>query len=54
MSISPYAGKPAESWMLTNIPRLITAYYSNQPDLSVPEQPTQELSNQLKKGIIDQ
>jgi phosphoglucomutase len=38
MSISPYAGKPAESWMLTNIPRLITAYYSNQPDPSVPEQ----------------
>jgi phosphoglucomutase len=38
MSMSPYAGKPAEPWMLTNIPRLITAYYSNQPDPSVPEQ----------------
>jgi phosphoglucomutase len=38
MSISPYAGKPAEPWMLTNIPRLITAYYSKQPDPSVPEQ----------------
>ena len=38
MSISPYAGKPAESWMLTNIPRLITNYYSNQPDPSVLEQ----------------
>jgi phosphoglucomutase len=38
MSISPYAGKPAESWMLTNIPRLVTAYYSNQPDPSVLEQ----------------
>src|SRR5579859_327517 len=31
-NISPYAGKPAEAWMLTNIPRLVTAYYSNQPD----------------------
>jgi phosphoglucomutase len=38
MNISPDAGKPAELWMLTNIPRLITAYYSNQPDPSVPEQ----------------
>jgi phosphoglucomutase len=38
MSISPYAGKPAEPWMLTNIPRLITAYYSNQPDPSMLEQ----------------
>jgi phosphoglucomutase len=38
MSISPYAGKPVESWMLTNIPRLLTAYYSNQPDPSMPEQ----------------
>ncbi|MDR3556101.1 MAG: phosphoglucomutase (alpha-D-glucose-1,6-bisphosphate-dependent) [Syntrophobacteraceae bacterium] len=37
MSISPYAGKPAEQWMLTNIPRLVTAYYVNRPDPSVPE-----------------
>lgn len=33
-NISPYAGKPAEAWMLTNIPRLVTAYYANQPDPS--------------------
>ena len=38
MKISPIAGKPAETWMLTNIPRLITAYYVNGPDPSVPEQ----------------
>src|SRR5208337_1743073 len=38
MTISPYAGKPAEPWMLTNIPRLVTAYYSNRPDPSVPAQ----------------
>jgi phosphoglucomutase len=38
MSISPYAGKPAEPWMLTNIPRLVTAYYANRPDPAVPAQ----------------
>ena len=38
MSISPYAGKPAEPWMLTNIPRLVTAYYVNCPDPAVPAQ----------------
>ncbi|MDR3568759.1 MAG: phosphoglucomutase (alpha-D-glucose-1,6-bisphosphate-dependent) [Syntrophobacteraceae bacterium] len=37
MSISPYAGKAAERWMLTNIPRLITAYFVNRPDPAVPE-----------------
>ena len=37
MSISPHAGKPAEQWMLTNIPRLVTAYYANRPDPSIPE-----------------
>ena len=38
MSISPYAGKPAEPGMLTNIPRLVTAYYVNRPDPAVPAQ----------------
>ncbi len=38
MSISPYAGKPAEQWMLTDIPRLLTAYYVNRPDPAIPEQ----------------
>jgi len=38
MSISPYAGKPAEPGMLTNIPRLVTAYYVNCPDPAVPAQ----------------
>jgi phosphoglucomutase len=36
MTTSSYAGKPAEPWMLTNIPRLITAYYVNRPDPAVP------------------
>src|ERR1043166_6483726 len=37
-NISPLAGKPAEPGMLVNVPRLITAYYTQIPDPSVPEQ----------------
>ena len=32
------AGKPAEPSMLVNVPKLITAYYTEIPDPSVPEQ----------------
>ncbi len=38
MNTSPLAGKPAQPAMLVNVPRLITAYYSNLPDPSVPAQ----------------
>ena len=38
MKVSPCAGKPAEASMLVNVPRLITAYYAEVPDPSVPEQ----------------
>jgi len=38
MKISPLAGKPAESGRLVNVPRLVTAYYTEVPDYSVPEQ----------------
>jgi phosphoglucomutase len=38
MTISPYAGKLAAPGMLTNIPRLISAYFANQPDASIPRQ----------------
>jgi phosphoglucomutase len=38
MSLSPWAGKPAEPSMLVNVPRLLTAYYSYRPDLAVPAQ----------------
>jgi phosphoglucomutase len=38
MTVSPLAGKPAEPWMLVNIPRLITAYYAERPDPVVQEQ----------------
>jgi phosphoglucomutase len=38
MNVSPFAGKPADASMLVNVPRLVTAYYTDRPDLSVPEQ----------------
>src|ERR1035438_8789022 len=38
MIISPYAGKPAQPWMLVNIPRLVSAYYTEKPDPSIPGQ----------------
>ena len=38
MKVSPSAGKPAEAAMLVNVPKLITAYYTETPDPSVPEQ----------------
>ena len=38
MKVSPLAGKPAEPAMLVNVPKLVTAYYAETPDASVPEQ----------------
>ena len=38
MGISPLAGKPADQSLLINVPRLVTAYYTGQPDPSVPAQ----------------
>ena len=38
MKVSPYAGKPAQASMLVNVPRLVTAYYTEVPDPSVPAQ----------------
>ena len=38
VKISPAAGKPAESSMLVDVPRLITAYYTERPDPAAPEQ----------------
>jgi len=38
MKINPHAGKPAEPAMLVNVPKLITAYYTEAPDPSMPEQ----------------
>lgn len=38
MALHPHAGKPARLEDLTNIPRLMSAYYLNKPDMSIPEQ----------------
>ena len=38
MAIDPNAGKPAQPSMLVNVPRLVTAYYTGQPDPSVAAQ----------------
>ena len=38
MTVSPFAGKPAEPAMLVNVPKLITAYYTEVPDPHMPEQ----------------
>jgi phosphoglucomutase len=38
MKLSSLAGKPAEASMLVNVPRLVTAYYAETPDPSVPGQ----------------
>ncbi len=38
MTISPLAGKPAPAAILVNIAKLVTAYYSEAPDPSIPSQ----------------
>ena len=38
MKVSPFAGKPPDAGMLVNVPRLITAYYTDVPDSSIPAQ----------------
>jgi phosphoglucomutase len=38
VNISPRAGQPADPLMLVNVPKLVTAYYTQLPDPSVPEQ----------------
>jgi phosphoglucomutase len=36
--LSPLAGKPVESSLLVNVPRLVTAYFTGKPDPTVPSQ----------------
>ena len=38
MKVSPFAGRPAEPAMLVNVPKLVTAYYTEVPDPAMPEQ----------------
>ena len=36
--VSPLAGKTIEPSMLVNVPRLVTAYFTGEPDPTVPSQ----------------
>jgi phosphoglucomutase len=38
MKINPLAGKPAPAAMLVDVPRLITAYYTDTPNVAIPAQ----------------
>jgi phosphoglucomutase len=38
VKVNPLAGKPAEVSMLVDVPKLVTAYYTDIPDPSVPPQ----------------
>jgi phosphoglucomutase len=38
MEVSPLAGKPADPASLINVPKLVTAYYTETPDPSIPAQ----------------
>jgi phosphoglucomutase len=38
MKASPFAGKPPEPAMLVNVPKLVTAYYTDVPDPAMPKQ----------------
>jgi phosphoglucomutase len=38
VNISPRAGKPVDPSLLVDVPKLVTAYYTQLPDPSVPEQ----------------
>jgi phosphoglucomutase len=38
MSVHRLAGQPPELEMLVNVPRLVTAYYTGKPDVSIPAQ----------------
>ena len=38
MNVSPLAGLPAPESILVNVPRLVTAYYTNVPDPAIPSQ----------------
>jgi phosphoglucomutase len=37
MRVSPFAGKQAETSILVNVPKLVTAYYAEKPDPAQPE-----------------
>src|SRR5438445_6758701 len=38
MRVSPLAGRPAPASVLVNVPKLVSAYYTEIPDPAIPEQ----------------
>src|SRR5215469_2565485 len=38
MALDPLAGRPAPLSLLVNVPRLVTAFYTEKPDVSLPAQ----------------
>jgi len=38
VKLNPLAGKPAPDRLLTDVPRLVTAYFALRPDVAVPSQ----------------
>ena len=38
MPLHPLAGKPAPKSLLVNVPRLVTAYFAERPDVADPAQ----------------
>src|SRR5689334_19791223 len=49
MKVSPSAGKPPDAGMLVNVPRLITAYYTDVPD---PRSPHNESHSALQVIVV--
>ena len=52
--INPLAGKIAATSMLVNVPRLVTAYFSNRPDpkIAALEEEFKELGNSIGMGAM--
>lgn len=52
MKVSPLAGKAPEPGMLVNVPRLITAYYTEVPDPLIPAQRVECASFLRRDGSV--
>ena len=53
MSLHPLAGKPAPRALLVNVPRLITAYYTERPSVDERAQRvSDEIRAQYEAGVI--
>ena len=54
MNLSPLAGQPAPAAMRVDVPRLVTAYYAQRPDPSVPQQRVQFGTSGHRGSAFDQ